>query len=63
MLYISKNISDNLSYDLIDKLHKLSLEKQTLFECLYYRFSPESRTNMSLIYMVYEGVKATDLVK
>ena len=63
MLYLSKNVADHLSYDLLNKLCHLSIERQTLFECLYYRFSLQSRENMALLYMIYEGVKATDLVQ
>ena len=63
MLYLSKRVADHLTDDLKDKLQRLSKEKQTLFECYYYRFSPESRTKQILLKALYESVVETDLVK
>lgn len=63
MLYLSKKVSDNLPNDLTDKLHRLSPERQTLFECYYYRFSLESRAKPIILKALYECIMETDLVK
>jgi len=63
MLYISKSVTDNLPDDLTYRLIELSIERQTLFECFYHRFSEKSREDLILLYMIYEGVKATNMVK
>ena len=63
MLYLSKKLADHLSDDLKDKLQRLSCERQTLFECYYYRFLPETRAKQIILKALYECVVATDLVK
>ena len=63
MLYISKEVSDQLSDDICQKLSKLSIERQTLFECFYYRFSDETRDKKVILYALLEGVQECEFVK
>ena len=63
MLYISKKVCDQLPDDIIQKLSKLSVEKQTLFECLYYRFSVETLANKIILYVLLDGVRGCKFVK
>ena len=52
MLYVSKKICDQLPDDIIGKLSTLSVERQTLFECFYYRFSKETCEKKVILYML-----------
>ena len=63
MLYISQRICDNLPEDILWRLSKLSVEKQTLFECLYYRFSSETIENKVILYVLLDGVQECIFVK
>ena len=57
MLYISKKVCDNLPIDIISKLSQLSVEKQTMFECFYHRFSDETLVNKAVPYAIVEAVE------
>ena len=63
MLYLSKRISDQLPDDILKTLSKLSIERQTLFECLYYRFSAETLEKKVILYVLLDGVRACDWVE
>ena len=63
MLYLSKKISDALPDDIVQKLSKLSVERQTLFECFYYRFSSETVEKKIILYILLDSVCACDWVK
>ena len=63
MLYVSKKICDQLPDDIIGKLSTLSVERQTLFECFYYRFSKETCEKKVILYMLLEGVQECGFVK
>ena len=63
MLYVSKRICDELPDDIIRGLSTLSVERQTLFECLYYRFSSETLEKKIILYVLLEGVQKCEFVK
>ena len=63
MLYVSKKICDQLPDNIIQTLSKLSVERQTLFECLYYRFSKQTLEKKIILYVMIDAVQSCNWVE